>query len=121
MAPGVQATHFPFKGGAEAMTEVIAGRIDFFFVALGPALPHIRSGRLSALAVNGTRRSASLPDVPTTSEAGFVDVEYPIRIGMVVPARTPRDVVGKLHRQTLEALENSRVKASWRRSAPIRW
>jgi tripartite-type tricarboxylate transporter receptor subunit TctC len=107
---GVQATHVPFKGGAEAMTEVIAGRIDFFFVAIGPALAHIRGGRLSALAVNGARRSASLPDVPTTSEAGLADVEYPFWIGMFVPRKTPRDVVDKLHRETLGALENPKVR-----------
>ncbi|WP_213290753.1 tripartite tricarboxylate transporter substrate binding protein [Bradyrhizobium sp. sGM-13] len=54
----VQATHVPFKGGVEAMTEVIAGRIDFFFVVLGPALPHIQEGKLTALAVNGEQRAA---------------------------------------------------------------
>lgn len=107
---GVQAAHVPFKGGPEAMTEVIAGRIDFFFVALGPALPHIRSGKLSALAVNGTNRTASLPDVPTTSEAGFANAEYPFWIGMFVPAKTPRKIVDKLHRETLKALQEPKVK-----------
>lgn len=92
------------------MTEVIAGRIDFFFVALGPSLPHIRSGKLSALAVNGTHRAASLPEVPTTSEAGFANVEYPFWIGMFVPTKTPRNIVNKLHRETLKALQVPKVK-----------
>ena len=66
LTAGVQAVHVPFKGGVEAMTEVIAGRIDFFFVALGAALPHIRDGKLAALAVNSAMRLSALPDVPTS-------------------------------------------------------
>jgi tripartite-type tricarboxylate transporter receptor subunit TctC len=75
IAADVKATHVPFKGGVEAMTEVMAGRIDFFFVVLGPALPHIREGKLAALAVNSAQRSAAVPDIPTTAEAGFKDAE----------------------------------------------
>lgn len=108
---GVDAVHVPFKGGAEAMTEVMTGRIDFFFVALGPALPHIRGGRLAALAVNGTNRSAALPHVPTTSEAGFADAEYPLWIGMFVPTKTPREIVDRLYRETLKALHEPQVSA----------
>lgn len=107
---GVQAAHVPFKGGVEAMTEVIAGRIDFFFVALGPALPHVRSGKLSALAVNGTERTPALPDVPTTSEAGFSNAEYPLWIGILLPAKTPRAIVDRLNSETLRALREPRVK-----------
>src|SRR5882757_10530059 len=83
---GVEAVHVPFKGGAEAMANVIAGRIDFFFMALGAALPNIRDGKLSALAVNGARRSTALPDVPTTSEAGFANAEYPTWFVLFLPA-----------------------------------
>jgi tripartite-type tricarboxylate transporter receptor subunit TctC len=107
---GVDAVHVPFKGGAEAMTEVIAGRIDFFFGPIGLVLPHIRDGKLAALVVNGTRRAAALPDVPTTLEAGFVDAEYPIWFGLFLPAKTPRDVVDKLHRETAKALQTPRVR-----------
>ena len=63
---GMHAVHVPFKGGAEAMTEVIAGRVDFFFGPVALVLPHIREGKLAALAVNTDKRSAALPDVPTT-------------------------------------------------------
>ncbi|MBN8508938.1 MAG: tripartite tricarboxylate transporter substrate binding protein [Burkholderiales bacterium] len=106
----VAATHVPFKGGAEAMTEVIAGRIDFAFIALGAALPHIRSGRLVALAVNGAARSPSLPDVPTLRQAGFTDAEYPMWFGVFVPVKTPRSTVERLHRETVRALQEPRVR-----------
>lgn len=110
LSGGFAATHVPFKGGAEAMTEVIAGRIDFAFIALGAALPQIRAGKLVALAVNGVARSPSLPDVPTLREAGFTDAEYPMWLGMFVPAKTPRSIVERLHRETAKALQAPKVR-----------
>ena len=98
---GIQAVHIPFKGGAEAMTEVIAGRADFFFGPVALVLPHIRDGKLAALAVNTDKRSAALPQVPTTREAGFSDAEYPIWFGLFAPAGTPREIVERLHRETV--------------------
>ena len=110
LSAGFAATHVPFKGGAEAMTEVIAGRIDFAFIALGAALPQIRAGKLVGLAVNGTARSASLPDVPTLRQAGFTDAEYPMWFGIFVPAKTPRSIVEALHRETVKALQEPKVR-----------
>ncbi len=107
---GVDAVHIPFKGGAEAMTEVMAGRVDFFFGPVGIVLPNIREGKLTALAVNGTKRSAALPDVPTTSEAGFADAEYPIWFALFVPAKTPRDIVDKLHAETTKVLQTPKMR-----------
>lgn len=106
----IRAVHVPFKGGAEAMLEVIAGRVDFFFGPVALVLPHIREGKLRALAVNSARRSAVLPDVPTLAEAGFRDAEYPIWFGLFAPAKTPSDIVNKLSRETLKALEVSKVR-----------
>jgi tripartite-type tricarboxylate transporter receptor subunit TctC len=83
---------------------------DFFFGPLGLALPHIKDGSLVALTVNGKQRSAALPLVPTTSEAGYADVEYPIWFGLFVPAKTPREIVDRLYRETLEALQQPRVR-----------
>jgi len=71
VSAGYEAVHVPYKGGAEALTEVIAGRIDYYFCPIATALPHIRDGRLLALAVSSPARAASLPDVPTTLESGF--------------------------------------------------
>jgi tripartite-type tricarboxylate transporter receptor subunit TctC len=107
---GVQAVHIPFKGGAEAMTEVIAGRVDFFFGPVALVLPQIRDGKLTALAVNTDARSAALPNVPTTREAGFRDAEYPIWFGLFAPAGTPREVVERLNRETQNALQAPRVR-----------
>ena len=107
---GVQAVHVPFKGGGEAMTEVIAGRVDFFFGPVGLVLPNVQAGKLTALVVNGAKRSAALPEVPTTLEAGFANAEYPFWFGIFLPAKTPRDIVDKLHGETLKALQTPKVR-----------
>jgi tripartite-type tricarboxylate transporter receptor subunit TctC len=107
---GVDAAHVPFKGGAEAMLEVMAGRVDFFFGPVGLVLPHIRDGKLGALVVNSSKRSAALPDLPTTQEAGYANAEYPIWFGLFVPAKTPRDIVDKLHAETTKALQSPKLR-----------
>jgi tripartite-type tricarboxylate transporter receptor subunit TctC len=107
---GVDVVHVPFRGGAEAMAEVMAGRIDFFFGPVGLVLPHVKEGKLLALVVNGTKRSAALPEVPTTLEAGFADAEYPIWFGLFLPAKTPREIVDTLNRETLKALETPKLR-----------
>ena len=107
---GIQVVHVPFKGGAEAMLEVVAGRVDFFFGPVALVLPHIREGRLRALAVNGSSRSSVLPDVPTLREAGIREAEYPIWFALFVPAKTPSDIVNRLNRETLNALQVPKLR-----------
>ena len=107
---GVRAVHIPFKGGAEAMTEVMAGRVDFFFGPVALVLPQVRDGRLVALAVNGAARSSALPDVPTLAQAGIANAEYPIWFGVFAPAATPPEVVDRLNRETLRALQTPKVR-----------
>jgi len=107
---GVDAVHIPFKGGAEAMTEVMAGRIDFFFGPVGLVLPNIQEGKLRALVVSGAQRSSALPNIPTTLEAGIPNAEYPIWFGLFLPAKTPREIVAKLHGETFKALESPKVR-----------
>ena len=92
------------------MTEVIAGRIDFFFGPVALVLPQFRERKLTALAVNGSRRSAVLPNVPTTLEAGVADAEYPIWLGLFLPTKTPRHIVDKLNRETVKALQEPKVR-----------
>ena len=106
----VHAVHIPFKGGAEAMTEVIAGRADFFFGPVALVLPHIREGRLTALSVNTEKRSPALPDVPTLREAGIRNAEYPIWFALFAPAGTPREIVERLNREALGALQAPKVR-----------
>jgi tripartite-type tricarboxylate transporter receptor subunit TctC len=110
LAAGVKAVHVPLRGGPEAAIEVIAGRADFFFQVIGIAVPNIKAGKLTALAVNGMSRSTALPDVPTLHEGGVSDADYPTWVGLFVPARTPRDIVDKLHRATVMALEQPKVR-----------
>jgi tripartite-type tricarboxylate transporter receptor subunit TctC len=110
LSAGVETTHVPFRGGAEAMSEVVAGRIDFFFGPVGIVLPNVRAGTLSALVVNGAKRAAALPDVPTTLEAGFADAEYASWFGLFLPRKTPRDIIDKLSRETLNVLQEPHMQ-----------
>ncbi len=107
---GIEAVHVTFRGGPQAMAEVMAGRVDFFFGPVGLVLPLVREGKLVALAVNGAQRAAALPDVPTTLEAGFANAEYPIWLGIFLPAKTPHVIVNKLYRETLRALQATQVR-----------
>jgi tripartite-type tricarboxylate transporter receptor subunit TctC len=104
LSAGFEVVHIPFRGGPEALTEVIAGRVDFYFCPLNTALPLIREGKLVALVINDSRRTPELPDVPTTLEAGYKDAELPIWIGMLAPAKTPREIINKLHAETVKVL-----------------
>jgi tripartite-type tricarboxylate transporter receptor subunit TctC len=108
---GMQAVHVPFKGGPEAINEIIAGRLDFFFAPVGNALPFVKDGMLTALVVNSATRSAVLPEIPTTAEAGFSDAEYPFWVGMFLPAKTPRAIVDKLHGEVAKALGAPSVRS----------
>lgn len=94
---GFEATHVPYKGGAEALTDLLGGRIDFYFCPISTALPLIRDGRLTALAVSTPTRAPDLPDVPTVIEAGYPSSDYTVWYGVFVPAKTPRNVVEKLY------------------------
>ncbi len=105
----------PFKGAPEALTEVMTGRVDFYFCPITPAMPFIRDGKLLALAVSSSKRASALPNVPTTVEAGFPDSDFDFWIGMVVPKKTPRDVVARIHQETVNGLEDPGVKAKLKR------
>lgn len=104
LAAGFNAVHVPFKGGPEALTEVATGRVDFMSIGISSGLPFIRSGRLIPLAVSTLKRSSALPDVPTTIEAGYPNSDYTFWNGMLVPAKTPRAIVDRLHAETQKVL-----------------
>jgi tripartite-type tricarboxylate transporter receptor subunit TctC len=109
LSAGFEGVHVPFKGGPEALTEVMTGRVDFYFVPVLPALPFIRDGKLLPLAVSTTTRASALPDVPTTIEAGFPDSDYNFWVGVFAPAKTPRDVIDRLQRETEKAVKSPAV------------
>jgi tripartite-type tricarboxylate transporter receptor subunit TctC len=104
LAAGLNVQHVPFRGPVEAFTEVMAGRIDFYFLPIAPALPVIADGKAIALAVSTPKRAASLPTVPTVAEAGYPNAEYLFWGGLAAPAKTPHNIVNKLHDETQKAL-----------------
>jgi tripartite-type tricarboxylate transporter receptor subunit TctC len=104
VASGLEAQHIPFRGPVEAFTEVMAGRIDFYFLPIAPALPVIADGKVVALAVSTRKRAAALPNVPTVAEAGYPGAEYLFWGGLSAPAKTPREIVDKLHHESEKAL-----------------
>jgi tripartite-type tricarboxylate transporter receptor subunit TctC len=107
---GIDALHVPFKGSPEAVTEVMTGRVDYYFAPLAPVISLIKDGRLLAIAVGSPRRSSALPDVPTTLEAGVPNSDYNFWIGMMVPAKTPKPVVDRLYAETAKALASAEMK-----------
>jgi tripartite-type tricarboxylate transporter receptor subunit TctC len=109
---GFEAQHIPFKGAAEAVTAVIAGNSDFSVQLPSTTLPHLKEGMLTALAVSAPKRTAVLPDVPTTIEAGLPPSSvYPFYTALYVPAHTPSAIVERLHAETAKALQDPAVQA----------
>jgi tripartite-type tricarboxylate transporter receptor subunit TctC len=110
LAAKFDAQHVPFMGAPEALREIVAGRIDFYFVPLLPAKGLIEEGQLAALAVSSSRRATALPDVPTTVEGGFPESEFNFWVGVLVPSKTATPIVERLHNEIKAALENPAVK-----------
>jgi tripartite-type tricarboxylate transporter receptor subunit TctC len=109
VSAGIDAVHVPTKSGPEALTEVLSGRADFYLCPLATALPFIRDGKVLGLAVSGGKRRPELPDVPTTAEAGLADADYTFWLGLFAPAKTARDVVHRLHDETVKAMRAPNV------------
>src|SRR3979490_2238269 len=93
LGAGIETINIPFKGSPEALTEIVTGRVDFYFCPVNAVLPLLKDGKLVALAVGSTKRSLALPELPTTLEAGVPDSDYNFWVGMFAPAKTPREVV----------------------------
>ncbi|MDP1568350.1 MAG: tripartite tricarboxylate transporter substrate binding protein [Polaromonas sp.] len=110
LAAKIEATNIPFKGSGEAVTEVMSGRVDYYFSPIAPVIGQIRSGQLVALAVGSPKRASALPQVPTTAEAGVPGSEFNFWIGMMAPGKTPRDIVNRLHDEVVKALNTPEVK-----------
>ncbi|MCO6414933.1 tripartite tricarboxylate transporter substrate binding protein [Siccirubricoccus sp. KC 17139] len=108
---GIQMQHVPFRGAGPMLQEVIAGRIEVAVDNLPSVIGHIRDGRLRPLAVTTKQRTPALPDVPTTAEAGFPDVEATAWFGIQVPARTPRPIIERLGREIDAAVKEPETKA----------
>jgi tripartite-type tricarboxylate transporter receptor subunit TctC len=110
LAARIDAQNIPFKGSAEAVTEVMAGRVDYYFSPIAPVIGQIRNGQLVPLAVGSPKRAAALPNVPTTAEAGVPGSEFNFWIGMFAPAKTPAAIVNRLQDEVVKALNTPEVK-----------
>ncbi|MET0708639.1 MAG: tripartite tricarboxylate transporter substrate binding protein [Tardiphaga sp.] len=110
-----EATHVPYRGGPEAIADILGGRIDFYFCPAATALPLVREGQVRALVVSTEQRSAELPDVPSLAEVGLKDGVSNSWIGVFVPAKTPPEIVGKMREAGLKVLAKPEMQASLRR------
>jgi tripartite-type tricarboxylate transporter receptor subunit TctC len=111
LAAGFEAQQIPFRGTVEAVTEVVAGRVAFYFAPLTTVQSLIQEGRLDALATTSRKRISTLPNVPTTIEAGYPESDFDFWVGMFVPSKTPRDIVEKLYGETRKAAELPELRA----------
>lgn len=106
----LQMTHIPYKGGALAINDMLGGNVDLLFAPLPEALPHLKSGKLTALALMSDKRSPLIAEVPTMAEAGIPDMVMQTWIGLLAPARTPRPIVDTLNRQVQAILLRDDIK-----------
>lgn len=114
---GVRMTHVPYKGEPQALTDLVGGRVQVMVVSSGTSLPHIREGRLRALAVTLDRRSPALPEVPTIAEAGMPQFKLTSWAAVFGPAKMPRDVVERLNREFVAAIGRPDVQQAMEKQA----
>jgi tripartite-type tricarboxylate transporter receptor subunit TctC len=107
---GLRLVHVPYKGSAPALLDVLGGRVPLMFDSIASALPHIKAGKLNAIAVTGDRRASLLPAVPTMIEAGLAGYRAESWLGVLVPARTPGPVVERLQREVAALLGDAKVR-----------
>jgi tripartite-type tricarboxylate transporter receptor subunit TctC len=111
LAAKINAKHIPYRGTPDAITDVMAGRIDWFFSPIVSALPLIKDGKLQALAVGSSKRSSALPEVPTTVEMGIPNSSYIFWVGMFAPSKTPKPIIDKMNAQIIQVMKSPAVVA----------
>ncbi len=107
---GTRMLVVPYKGGAPGVTALVGGQVQLYFAAISTALPHVKSGRLHALAVTSTKRASVAPELPTVAEAGVPGYEHSSWVGILAPAKTPRPVIEKLHGEIVRIVLSPDVK-----------
>jgi tripartite-type tricarboxylate transporter receptor subunit TctC len=117
LAAGFAATHVPYRGGSETITDIMGGRIDFYFCPLSTALPLIQDGRVRALLVSSTKRVSELPDVPSTADIGLKDADSVSWFGVFMPAKTPRDIIDKFNAAGMKVLAQPDMQARLKKLA----
>jgi tripartite-type tricarboxylate transporter receptor subunit TctC len=105
----IDIVHVPYKGGSQAIVDVMAGQVQLYFSSVLGALPHVKSGKVRALAVTSARRSRAAPELPTIAESGFPGYEASNWVGLLVPAATPAAIVARLNRELVRGFNDSGV------------
>ncbi len=108
---GIKLTQVPYKGGNPAVADTIAGHVESIFSLISTQTPHVRAGRIRAIAVTSLKRSGALPDVPTIAESGYPGFEASGWLGLAFPAKTPRAIVERIHKETVAVLNLQEVRA----------
>jgi tripartite-type tricarboxylate transporter receptor subunit TctC len=103
-AANISMTHVPYKGAAPALVDLLGGHVVIYFSGMPPAMPHVRGGKLRALAVSTARRSPAAQDIPTVAESGIPGFDVPTWFGVLVPVATPREIVTRLNGAIAQAL-----------------
>jgi tripartite-type tricarboxylate transporter receptor subunit TctC len=111
-ATGIDVVHVPYKGGAPALTDLIAGQVQLIFISIPSVMPQVKAGRLKALAVSSAKRSLSAPDVPTVAESGYPGFEYSNWNALFAPAQTPPAVVKKINAEVVRILNDPALAQS---------
>jgi tripartite-type tricarboxylate transporter receptor subunit TctC len=117
LAAGIKTTHVPYKGGAEALTDLLGGRIDFLFTPISTALPLIRDGRVTPLMVSTASRASDLPDVPAPADIGLPNAVTTVWYAVFMPAKTPRDIVEKFRAVGMKVLATPEMQAKMKKLA----
>ena len=107
---GVKIVHVPYKGSAPAVTDLLGGHVPMMFDNMPSALPHVKAGKLRALGVSTAKRSSTAPDVPTVAESGLPGFDVTVWFATLAPAATPRDILERIHRVLVKALQASDVR-----------
>ncbi len=107
---GIKMTPIAYKSSAQSVVDTIAGRIELQFGTMAPVLPHVRSGKLRALAVTSAKRAPALPDVPTVQESGVKNFEVTLWLAVFAPAQTPRAIVERLNKEFTAAINTPQVR-----------
>jgi tripartite-type tricarboxylate transporter receptor subunit TctC len=114
LSAGFEGQQIPFRGAPEAITEVLAERVEFFFSPILPALSLIREGKLGALGVSSAKRASALPDIATTLEQGYANSDFEFWVGVFVPAKTPRDIIDRLNGEMRKAFATADARAKFK-------